>query len=173
MVKRGIWLMCFLKRTKERPSPSNIIKNEMVRGFLLGGIYRPEGSTELRVAKELLNIYLKADPILWSPSVPDTGSMDNIIDFGHNTLLIQGANAEDHRRMLDWMSDQFIKNPLEGANIVVVRSDDRAQFILHRLVEVDADGERYWRTKGDNNSKKDATVWRDRNVEWLAIGTLY
>ncbi len=162
---------------KEHPSPSDIIKQESISELVVNGIYRtddPDPHKMHRVSVANLHIPFTEDPYVWLPSVADTGSMDPNQDYGHNNMLIAGYDSANHQIMLDWLATAWEDDIINAANIVVMRSDDGLYFLLHRLVEMGTDDQgRYWRTRGDNNKLIDPPVWRDRNLEWLVIATLY
>ena len=92
-------------------------------------------------------------------SVLDTNSMVPTVDWSHNTLLIKDFNRED----------------LECGDVVVFQPTERAsELIIHRIVETGIDNQgAYYRTKGDNCTRKDPYILRNIHVRFLCIGVIY
>ncbi len=156
------WLSNVFKIGLERPSPSDIVPETSIT------IYEALGQVIINVAK--LNIPFIKSPKVWMPSIPDTGSMDPGFDFGHNNILIAGADELDHLRLINF---------LKVGDIAVYRippdySLSAEIYAIHRIVEIGKDSEgRYFRFQGDNNAVKDQYKVRDENILWLCIGTIY
>jgi len=155
----------FFMGTVDVPSPSDIVPRE--------SIYHLENTGMVHIDLNRLNIPLTKPPRVYIPSVPNTDSEDPIFDIGHNTILIAGADEEDHRILIEWLAEQWRQNPRTAANIIVYQMDGGYPYI-HRIVAMGEDAEgRYWRLRGDNNFRRDPYKVRDRHIRWLCIGTIY
>ena len=95
---------------------------------------------------------------VWITGVADTNSMDGVFDYGHTVLLIK----------------EFERNELAVGDIVVFRPTRYAQQIIHRIIKIGEDAQgRWYRTKGDNNYRKDPYILRDTHIKFLCIGIIY
>lgn len=96
---------------------------------------------------------------IYVSSVLDTNSMIPFVDWGHNTLLIKDFNRED----------------LSVGDVIVFQPTKRAsELIIHRIVETGIDNQgSYYRTKGDNTSRRDPYKLRNIHIKYLCIGILY
>ena len=161
MRRQMCWLSDFFKKlfTVDVPSPSDIVPH--------AGIIHWATDNKVEVALKKLNIPFNKSVKVWIPSIPDTGSMDPIMDAEHNNILIAGADEGEHRILLHWLSQQ------PPGNIVVYRIPDKI-YAIHRIVKVEHDDEGVKYTlRGDNNPVADPYTVRDANIEWLCIGTIY
>lgn len=146
--------------TIERLSPSDIVKRDAI-SFMV---------SNLIVDLTQLNIPFSQRPKVWICSVPDTNSMDPGFDYGHNNILVAGADEADHKIMIDF---------LKVGDIAVYRippdlSQPAKAYMIHRIVEIGKDGEgRFFRFRGDNNSSRDLYKVRDENILWVCAGTIF
>ena len=147
---------------QERLSPSDIIKSDHI------AVNEWFVTIDLRDA-----LPLTEQPIIWLPHTPESGSMDPVMDFGHNALYVWAANKTDERSLLDWLWTQ------EVGNVVVYRipadvSQPAIAYNAHRIIKkgIDAEG-RYYFFKGDNNSVQDPWKIREESLKYLCIGILY
>jgi len=89
-------------------------------------------------------------------NVADTGSMDGLLDFGHNVIL----------------TDNFEKSKLAVGDIIAYQV--YTNLVLHRIVEIGNDIQgRWYLTRGDNNIINDPYQLRDANLKYLLIGIIY
>ncbi len=140
--------------TKERPSPSDIVpRNNIVHSGDAGRI---------EVSLTGIAIPFSQPPKVWVPPVPDTNSMDPVLDAEHNNILIAGADEEDQRRLVDF---------LKVGDIAVYQvADVRA---IHRIVKIETDSSgRRFTFKGDSNPRADPYLVRAESIQWLSIGTI-
>jgi hypothetical protein len=155
----------FFLGTVDVPSPSDIVPSE--------SIYHLEGSSQVHIDLSRLNIPFSRLPKVWIPPVPDTNSMDPGFDHQHNPILIAGADEENQQIMVEWLAQEWKRNPKTAANIIVYQLEGGYPYI-HRIVAMGEDAEgRYWRLRGDNNFRRDPYKVRDRHIKWLCIGTVY
>lgn len=129
--------------SRERPSSRDIIKrNEMDETGLLESLNLPPGSTLATVA--------------------GTGSMDGMMDYGHNGILVPIGTEAPYR--------------LEDLKVgdVAVYCPSGTKLVVHRIWEIqeDEDGRKYtfW---GDNNPGPDKWVLRDNHLRYLLVGVIY
>ena len=154
------WLSNLFKSGSEKPSPSDIVKRDAI-SFVV---------SNLIVNLTRLNIPFSQMPKVWICSVPDTNSMDPGFDYGHNNILVAGADEADHKIMIDF---------LKVGDIAVYRippdlSQPAKAYMIHRIVEISKDNEgRFFRFRGDNNSSRDLYKVRDENILWLCAGTIF
>jgi len=152
--------MCFKNLVKkliggEQDSPSDWLPREALD--LVG----TDGGSELVI--DLGYLELTEYPKVWLPEIPDTNSMDPNFDMGHTNILIAGRNGRDHKALLDSV----------GVGDICVFHGG-VWKVIHRVIEIGYDDKgRYFRSKGDNNEKKDPMVWRDSNLTYISIGTIY
>ena len=145
---------------KERPSPGDIVPSSSISIV--------DNRVVIDVTK--LNIPLTLPPIVWTPHVADTGSMDPVIDYGANNIFIAGANETDQALLV---------NSLKVGDMAAYRfpadpSKPTTAFINHRIVKICADGQgRYFRFRGDNNASQDPFIAHDENIKWMSIGIIY
>ena len=147
---------------QERPSSSDIVKTGHI------------AANEWFVTIDLHDaLPLSEKPIVWLPHTPESGSMDPVMDFGHNALYLWAANERDERSLLDWLWNQ------EVGNLVVYRipadvSQPAIAYNAHRIVKkgIDAEG-RYYLFKGDNNAVQDPWKVREINLKYLCFGIIY
>ena len=147
--------MCIkgMKVSRERHSPSDIVKREAFHYDDQTGI--------LTIDFKLTNIQLDETPKLWIPSIPDTGSMDPVFDYGHSNLLLSGRNPTELQRIID-----FIAQP---GNIAVYQP----QNYIHRIVSISQDElGRFFKFRGDNNLRDDPGKVRDADIKHVYAGTI-
>lgn len=147
--------MCLgIRVTREKPSPSDIVKEEAFNYNDTTGI--------LTVDFTKTNIPFQKVPKIWIPSIPDTNSMDPVFDYGHNNLLLSGRDADDHSKLIEFMASH-------PGNIAVYQP----QNIIHRVVEIGEDEQgRFYKFRGDNNYRNDPYKIRDTNISHVYAGTI-
>lgn len=148
--------------TFERPSPSNITPRESIT-------WAPVPIIAARVEIDLthLNLPLTKTPRVWIPSVPDTNSMDPVVDMEGNNILIAGQDDGEQQLLLNWLEQQ------PPGNVVVYRIPNKI-YAIHRIVKVKRDVKGvYYIMKGDNNPIADPWSTRSSNIEWLSVGVIY
>ena len=167
--------------TIERPSPSDIVPQESIR------IESSLNSVNIQIDYMMLNIPFTNPPrLLPIMEIPDTNSMDGVMDYGNNPLYIEPAGKENHKIMVDWLANEFLISDGMLANDCVYRimtnpDDNPADFTkphkwyaIHRIYKVGEDKQgRYWIFKGINNSGKDPYTARDSNILFLNTGVIY
>ncbi len=148
--------MCFSKLfgTVEIPSPSDIMLDT--------GIVADNYACKVIIDLRQTNIPFVKQPRIWIPPIPDTNSMDPVFDYGHSNILIDGQDEADHRIMLE-----FLK-----VGDIAVYDNESGQSIIHRIVEIGYDPQRFFRFKGDNNGSKDPGKIRDSQIKWLYVATI-
>ena len=148
----------WLKRlfgTFEQPSPSDIVPKGSINQYDI------EGKVEINLRK--LNIPFTEPPKVWIPDIPNTNSMDPAMDYGHNNILIAGADEENQSIMVD-----FVK----VGDIAVYRT--ARLYAIHRIARIGNDDQgKYFIFKGDNNPVADPDRVRENQILWLCIGTIY
>lgn len=183
--------MCWLSRlfsgTREVPSPSDIVPKDSII------VVQWEDTAQIIIDySRPLNIpFTKTPKILHIMDIPDTNSMDGLMDYGNNPLYIEPADEWNHIILCDWLEAEFQKGQQTGwkqggANDCVYRvmenpADDPRDFTkvhifyaIHRIWKVGRDtGGRWWKFKGINNPVKDPVVARDKNILWLSTGVVY
>jgi len=106
--------------------------------------------------EKLKLLTIKLEPKVKVFGIADTGSMDGLLDFGHNVI------ATDH----------FDKSKLAVGDIVVYQV--YTTKICHRIVEIREDKNgRIYRCRGDNCIDTDPYYLRDLNIKYLVLGILY
>jgi len=179
-------LWSWLKRlfvTAEIPSPSDIVPKENINVL---------GSTVIIDYGKKLNIPFTEPPnILRIMDIPNSNSMDGVMDVGNNALYIEPAGKRNHKIMCDWLAKEFIRGKETGwkqggANDCVYRvmyndDDDPRDFskparfyAIHRIWRMGHDEKgRWWIFKGVNNPMRDPVVARDKNILFLSTGVIY
>ena len=153
--------MCWLSRIlgisgQDKPSPSNIIQET--------GILADNYSAKVIIDLRQNNIGMVKQPKVWMPPIPDSNSMDSSFDYGHNNILISGADNFDQIKLINFLT----------VGDIAVYQVAGMTPIIHRIVEIGKDGDgRYFRFQGDNNAVKDPHKVRDSEILWLSIGTIY
>ena len=161
----------------ERPSPSDIVPKANIK---IDG-------TKVTIDYRTLNIPFTKPPILLRiMDIPDTNSMDGYFDYGHNLLYIKPVDSDNHKIMVAWLADEFIKSGGLLANdcayrIMVDENDDPYDGFkpylfaaIHRIIGVEEDEKgRFFSFKGINNTRKDPYKVRDYNILWLNTGVIY
>ena len=145
--------------THERPSPSDITPR--------GALMHLEDTGMVHIDLSKISIPFTKTPRVWILPVAGTGSMDPVMDAGHNDILVAGADEQEQGILHNWLSQQ------PPGNIVVYRIPEKI-YAIHRItkVEWDTEGVKYT-LKGDNNPSSDPYVVRSSNIEWVSIGTIY
>lgn len=88
--------------------------------------------------------------------IADTGSMDGLMDYGHNVIL----------------TNNFDKDKLAVGDIVAFQV--WAKLVLHRIVEMGEDDQGKWyHTRGDNCVTNDPYRLRNKDIKWLCKGIIY
>lgn len=85
----------------------------------------------------------------------DTNSMDPVFDKGSNAIQIEPKSKEE----------------LNVGDIITY--DSNGKKIIHRIIEINNDGEWYAITKGDNNKKQDPGKIRFNQIEKVVVGIIY
>ena len=163
--------MCWLKELftagMDKPSPSDIVPRSSITTI----------DSNIVVSLAKLNIPLTKTPKIWIPEIPDTNSMDGIFDFGHNNILIAGADKKEQKILVDslMVGDiavyRIMQNPDDKPEDF---SKSHKSYSIHRIIEIGSDNEgRYFKFKGDNTPVKDPYEARDSNILWVSIGTIY
>ena len=135
------WLRKFYleKSGLERISPNDWVKRDQI---------------DYNKDSKLLTIKLEPEVAIFG--VADTGSMDGLVDYGHNVIL----------------TDHFDKAKLAVGDIIAYQL--YTKLILHRIVEVREDIHgRIYRTRGDNCVDNDPHPVRDIQVKYLCLGIIY
>lgn len=162
------WLKRIFTSGLEKPSPSDFIQET--------GILLDNYSAKIIIDLHQNNIGLVKQPKVWIPSIPDTNSMDPGFDFGHNNILIAGADELDHKRLINFIKVGDIA-VYRMTNLIDSPGDfskPYSFYAIHRIVEIGKDSEgRYFRFQGDNNAVKDPYKARDKNILWVAIGVVF
>ena len=161
----------------EKPSPPDIVKLNALSAV----------NTTFTLDFSLLNIpFTKPAKRLVIMGIPNTGSMDGAMDYGHNNLYLEPADEENHKIMVDWIAKQWQDSQGMLASDCVYRvmvnpnanpkdfSKPDKWYAIHRLIEVGNDSEgRYFWFGGINNQARDPFPARDVNILWLNIGTIF
>ena len=170
------WITDLLKgfATTEIASPSDIIPKGNIT------VNQWDDTAEVVIDYLTSNIpFTKPPHILPILSIPDTNSMDGLMDYGHNPLYIVAADEENHKILCDWLADEWTKSKGMLANDCVYRippdfSQPAIHYSIHRIHKVGMDAKgRYWKFKGINNSIIDAPTVRDENILWLNTGVIF
>ena len=133
-----------------------------------------------------LNIPFITDPhLIPLMEIPNTNSMDGLFDTGNNNLMLQPADDENHKIMVDWIAQTWVLSKglqtVDCVYRVMVREDDdplnflksHLWYAIHRLIQVGTDGEgRYFLFKGFHSPRNDPYKARDRNILFLKFGTI-
>lgn len=165
----------------ERPSPSDIVPQSSIK------VENAYNASRITIDYMSLNIpFTKPPTILPIMSIPDSNSMDGIMDYGHNPLYIKPADPENHQIMVDWLAKEFIESKGKLANDCVYRimvhpedapndfTKSHKWYAIHRIGKVGQDAEgRYFIFKGVNNAISDPYKARDANLLWLNTGVIY
>jgi hypothetical protein len=145
----------FFTGTIERPSPSDIVPKSNI-------VYN-SANGKLEVTLTGTDIPFTQPPKVWVPTIPDTNSMDPVLDAEHNNILIAGADEDNQKILVDF---------LKVGDIAVYQVPEMRA--IHRIIKIETDAVgRKFTFKGDNNPQADPFVVRDENIEWLSIGTIY
>ena len=118
-----------------------------------------------------LSIGFTKAPIPHWPPIEATKSMLPTFGSGHNNLLLEPADADNHQIMVDYLEKETQKG---YQNIIVWRSSETLH-IIHRVVKVGEDeGGRYFRTKGDNIFvTQDPHKVRDEEILYISVGIIF
>jgi hypothetical protein len=161
--------------TLEVPSPSDIIPKESL-SFVDG---------KLVIDFSKLNIPFTKTPTVWpAVDIPGSNSMDGIFDYGNNNFLIQPADAENHKIMVDFIAAEWLKS--KAANACIYRimanpadnpydfSKPAKAYAIHDIAKVGSDEKgRYFKFKGWNVALQDPWTVRDSEILYLSAGTAY
>ena len=176
------WLRSLFGGTLEVPSPSDIIPKENIT---VSNTYNAVG---IRIDYTRINIpFTKPPKLLSIMDIPDSNSMDGVMDYGNYPLYIEPPDAENHQIMVDWLAKEWTDSKGMLANDCVYRimvndTDDPKDFskahifyAIHRIdkIEYDSAGRRFWRFKGVNNPRRDPYKVKDVNLLWLNTGVIY
>lgn len=182
--------MSWLERLRgnyEIPSPSDIVPQGNIK---ISNFYN---AVDIRIDYIVLNIpFTKSPRILPIMEIPDTNSMDGVMDKGNNPLYIEPVDDENHQILVNWLAEEFTlgKNTKwkeGGANDCVYRimenpldhprdfskSHKQYGYAIHRIWKVGYDAKgRWWRFKGINNPSADPYLVRDFNILYLNTGVI-
>ncbi len=144
--------------TREKPSPSDILPRS--------ALTQVDGNLVVDLTQ--LVIPFTRAPVVWTPRIPDTGSMDPAFDAGNNNFLIAGDGDDEMEVLRIWLELQ------PAGNVVVYRRTSDGKLIIHRIVKVGRDDQGVKYTlRGDNNGRDDRQVVRGADILYLSIGTIY
>lgn len=135
------WLRKFyLKRSGlERVSPNDWVKRD-----------------QIKYDENAKCLTIRLEPNVRIFGVADTGSMDGLVDYGHNVIL----------------TDEFNRTKLAPGDIIAYQL--YTKIILHRIVEVKEDIHgKIYRTRGDNCIDNDPYPVRDIQIKYLCLGIIY
>ena len=158
------------KQTIDVPSPSDIVPASSI----------DEKDGQFIIDTKRLNVPFTTEPNLVPiMMIPDTNSMDGVMDYGHNLMLVHPANEENDSIMTDWLAKEWIDSKGMLANDVVARipADWELPFtyyVIHRIHKVDTDAQGiYFILKGINNPTPDGIKLRVDNIKFLSLGVIY
>ncbi len=138
-----------------KPSPANYVPESQLVCL--------DRDKEIVVDLGRLNIPFTRPPKVWSQGIPDTDSMNPVLDAGHNIVLIGAADADNQKILCD---------ALKVGDICTYSSPQG--LLLHRIVDISFDEEgRKFTFKGDNNWTNDPWVTRDSQINSLCIAIVY
>ena len=171
-------IMKLFTGTIERPSPADIVPASSITYDYDTGMWK--------IDTRHLNIPFTVPPNQVPLfEIPDTNSMDGIMDEGNNNLMLQPANVENDKIMVDWIAQTWLESKgLQTVDcvyrVMVKEVDDPLDFLkpalwyaIHRLVKVGVDSKgRYFIFRGTNNAQNDPYKARDANILFLKFGTI-
>lgn len=142
--------------TFEKVAPSDIVPETSIAVI---------GSTVV-IDYAKTNIPFTKPPLISTPGLLDSDSMLAVFDFGHNNIMLRGADAKNQKIMVN-----FIK---AGDIIIYTHPYMIGGYpVIHRVVEVGLDNEGRWFTlKGDHNDQADPVKIRDKHILTLYAGTI-
>ena len=137
----GILRRYYLEQSgKERISPNDWVKIDQFQYSPLYSTLTITGLKEIEVR-----------------GVADTGSMDGLVDYGHNVILTKN----------------FDRDKLAVGDIIAYYQIN-LNLTLHRIVEMGIDNNGKWyHTRGDNCIENDGYRLRNEHVKYLCIGVVY
>ena len=162
----------------ERPSPSDIVPR--------GNITVDSFYDTVTIDFNNLNIPFTETPkVLPIMGIPDSNSMDGLMDYGHNPLYIEAADEENHKILVDWLVSEFVNSDGMLANDCVYRvmvndNDDPKDFTkphlsggyaIHRIYAINYDGDFIF--KGINNHIPDPYPVKGKNILFLNTGIIF
>lgn len=160
--------------TREIASPSDIVPQESIK---VSSYYN---AASITIDYSRLNIPFNKPPkIVPIMEIPDTNSMDGLMDYGNNPLYIEPADDDNHKILCDWLYQEFMDSKGLLANDCVYRipadfSQSAAIYAIHRIYKVGYDSlGRWWKFKGINNPRDDGFLARDENILWLNTGVIF
>ena len=160
----------FLFKGGDKPSPSDIIRNDRFEEIFTGGIYS-DTNGRWRIKRELLHPNFNDDPELWLSPIPDTNSMDPVFDSEHNNIYMRGVNVADQSLLIQWLAYEWTQKRM--ANNIIYQASPYS-LIIHRLKKVEGRPPlRRWTFMGDNNTGTDPHKATDQEIKWVMIGTIY
>lgn len=166
------WLSKMFTGTIERPSPSDIVPERSI----------DEKDGQFIIDTKDLNIPFTKNPNLVPiMMIPDTNSMDGLMDYGHNLMLIHPADEGNDKIMVDWLAAEWLGSNGMLANDVVARvpadwGQPFTYYVIHRIHKVGSDGNGrfpYFVLKGINNTASDGIKLRAENIKFLSLGIIY
>lgn len=169
-----MWLIDFFKVlfggwTKEVPSLSDIVPKENI--YIIGNTVVVDYGKKLNIP------FTRTPFILPIMDIPDSNSMDGLMDIGHNPVYIQPADRENQSILADWLASEWKSSKGKLANDCVYRvmvdsadnpydfSKPHKNYAIHRISEVAYDDNgRFFKFKGINNSIEDPPKVRDAEI---------
>lgn len=172
------FLKSITKSGVERPTPSDI--------FPTGNI-KITADGDIKIKLDNSHIPFTKKPIIQGiMEIPNSNSMDGVMDYGHNPLYIMPADEANHQILVDWLANEYLVSGGLNANDCVYRimADDNDEpsdfsaahiaYIIHRIYGVNEDSEgRYFTFMGVNNHKPDSYKVRDKNILYFNGGVIY
>lgn len=160
----------FLFKGSDKPSPSDIVRNDRFTEIFTGGIYK-DGQQRWRIRRELLVPFFNEDPELWMSEIPNTNSMDPVFDTEHNNIYMRGMTVADQSLLIQWLAREWTQKRM--ANNIVYQPGPY-QSIIHRLKNIEGvTPNRRWVFRGDNSPGTDPHKATDQEIRWVLIGTVY
>lgn len=163
---------------RDKPSLADIVQQT--------GILADDYAKKFIIDMHQLNIPFSKPPTLMPiMEIPNSKSMDGVMDYGNNNLYSKPADEANHKIMVDWIARTWLLTSglqtVDAVSRIMTNDlDDPNDFnkpylwyAIHRLVEVgfDEKGRFFW-FAGINNLARDPYPARDRNIIWLNTGTI-
>ncbi len=102
-------------------------------------------------------------PVITIADITDTNSMDGVMDYGHNLILLTAPDEENHKILTDWLNVGDIATYWTGTGTN-----------LHRIVKIKTDAQgKVFTFKGDNNAFADPYRVRPEHIGSLCVGILF
>lgn len=144
-----------LIKQEEMPSPSRWFPGE--------AISIQDGVISLDARK--LFVPLSRPPEVWAPGMPNTGSMDPVMDYGNSAILVRGTTQQDQAALVAFLR--------VGDKATFVKPDGSAT-ILHRITHIElTSAGKFFRFRGDNNPVDDPYRVPAAAITHVSLGVLY